>query len=178
MERRLLDASADGVRVIVVRAGDFFGPGAANNWFSHGMVQAGKPVRSVIYPGRAGAGHQWAYLPDVAETMVRLVERRDELPTFAVYHMEGVWDADGTRMIGAIGRVAGKKPRVWSFPWWAMPALAPFIPLFRELREMRYLWSIPIRMDNARLVTTLGVEPRTPLDIAIRRTLQSMACLA
>lgn len=178
MERRLKQATADGIPVIIVRAGDFFGPGAANNWFSQGMVQAGKPVKSVFYPGKAGTGHQWAYLPDVAETMVRLVERRDELPTFAVYHMDGVWDADGSTMIGAIGRVVGKRPRVWSFPWWAMPLLAPFVTLFRELKEMRYLWSEPLRMDNAKLVATLGAEPRTPLDIAVKRTLESMGCLA
>jgi nucleoside-diphosphate-sugar epimerase len=178
MERRLRQASEDGVNVIIVRAGDFFGPGAANNWFSQGMVQAGKPVKSIVYPGRTGTGHQWAYLPDVAETMVRLVERRDELPTFAVYHMEGVWDADGETMIGAIGRATGRKPKVWSFPWWAMPLLAPFVTLFRELGEMRYLWSQPLRMDNAKLVATLGTEPRTPLDTAVRRTLESMGCLA
>jgi nucleoside-diphosphate-sugar epimerase len=178
MERRLKQASDDGVRVIIVRAGDFFGPGAANNWFSQGMVQGGKPVKSVIYPGRAGTGHQWAYLPDVAETMARLVEQREELPTFAVYHMEGVWDADGQMIIDAIGRAAGRKPKVWSFPWWAMPLLAPFVTLFRELKEMRYLWSQSLRMDNAKLVATLGAEPRTPLDTAVKRTLESMGCLA
>ena len=177
LERRLKAAANEGTRVIFVRAGDFFGPNAANNWFSQGMVRAGKPVRTVVYPGTTGTGHQWAYLPDVAETMARLVERRDELPTFAVYHMEGVWDADGRMLIDAVGRVAGRKPRVWSFPWWAMPLLAPFVPLFRELREMRYIWTKPLRMDNSRLVATLGSEPRTPLDTAVRRTLESMGCL-
>lgn len=177
MERRLEEATTRGARVLVVRAGDFFGPGAANNWFSQGMVKAGRPVTSVLYPGSAGIGHHWAYLPDVAETMVQLVERGHELPAFAVYHMEGVWDADGEALIGAIARAVGRKPRIWSFPWWAMPALAPFVPLFRELREMRYLWSTLIRMDNARLVATLGAEPRTPLDMAVRRTLEAMGCL-
>lgn len=177
MERRLEAATARGARVIVVRAGDFFGPGAANNWFSQGMVRAGGPVKSVLYPGKAGTGHQWAYLPDVAETMAQLIGRAADLPPFAVYHMEGVWDADGRALIGAIGQVTGRRPRIRSFPWWAMPALAPFVPLFRELREMRYLWSAPLRMDNSRLVATLGAEPRTPLDIAMRRTLESMGCL-
>lgn len=177
LERRLKQATNHGARVLIVRAGDFFGPGAANNWFSQGMVQAGKPVKSVISPGARGIGHQWAYLPDVAETMARLIERRHELPAFAVYHMDGLWDADGRTLIDAIGRVVGRKPKVWSFPWWSMPLLAPFVPLFRELREMRYIWSTPIRMDNARLVSVLGDEPRTPLDTAVRLTLESMECL-
>ena len=62
MERRLQVASLSGVRAIIVRAGDFFGPGAANNWFSQGLVTPGQPVTSITYPGEAGIGHQWAYL--------------------------------------------------------------------------------------------------------------------
>lgn len=177
MERRLRDAAGSGTQVIVVRAGDFFGPGSANNWFSQGMVRAGRPVTSVIRPGKVGVGHQWAYLPDVAEIMVRLVERRQDLPPFADYNTEGVWDADGTALIDAVSRAVGRKPRVWAFPWWSLPLLAPFVTLFRELREMRYLWETPIRMDNAKLVATLGAEPHTPLDIAVRRTLESMGCV-
>jgi nucleoside-diphosphate-sugar epimerase len=177
LERRLRAASEDGIRTIIVRAGDFFGPDAASNWFSQGMVTRGKPVRSLLYPGRAGIAHQWAYLPDVAETMVRLVERRDELPTFAVFHMDGVWDGDGRMLIDSIARVVGRRPRVWSFPWWAMPLMARVSPLFRELREMRYLWTVPLRLENRKLVEFLGAEPSTPLDIAIRRTLVSMGCV-
>jgi nucleoside-diphosphate-sugar epimerase len=177
MENRLQQAASRGARVIIVRAGDFFGPGAANNWFSQGLVKAGPPLRSVMYPGKAGLGHQWAYLPDVAEIMTRLLERGAELPAFAVYHMNGVWDADGRRMIVAIEKAVGRTLKVRGFPWWSLPLLAPFVTFFRELREMRYLWAEPIRMDNARLVETLGEEPHTPIDIAVRTTLLADGCL-
>jgi len=59
-----------------------------------------------------------------------------------------------------------------------MRPLSPFVPLFRELLEMRYLWKVPIRMDNAHLKTALGSEPHTPLDIAVRDTLVGLGCLA
>src|SRR5262245_22796475 len=78
MERRLRAATSAGCKVLVVRAGDYFGPGAANNWFS-ALVKAGRPVSAITYPGAPGVGHQWAYLPDVAETMVRLLERSTDL---------------------------------------------------------------------------------------------------
>ncbi len=93
MEKRLEDASRQGARVLIVRAGDFFGPKAGNNWFSQGLVKAGLPVKAVSYPGRAGIGHQWSYLPDVARTMVELLARRDRLAPFARFHMGGHWDA-------------------------------------------------------------------------------------
>jgi nucleoside-diphosphate-sugar epimerase len=179
MERRLQAAAAAGVRTLIVRAGDFFGPKAANNWFSQGVVKPGRPVSSVSYPGKRKIGHQWAYLPDVAETMVRLVERDSELEAFSTFHMNGHWDADGTQMIEAIRRVVGRPDlKVRAFPWLMLAVASPFVPLFRELREMRYLWQAPVRMDNSRLISVLGTEPHTPLDQAVRATLSGLGCLA
>jgi nucleoside-diphosphate-sugar epimerase len=179
MERRLHAASAEGVRSLIVRAGDFFGARVTgNSWFSAGLVKPGKPVTSVLYPGDKAVGHQWAYLPDVAETMARLLEAEDRLAAFGMFHMNGHWDGDGTSFVKAIGRVvggAGLKAR--AFPWWALTLASPFVTLFREMREMRYLWREPLRMDNSRLVAFLGEEPHTPLDEAIRTTLMGLGCL-
>ncbi len=177
MEERLRRAADAGAKVLIVRAGDYFGPKAANNWFSQGLVKPGRPVTSITYPGRTGVGHQWAYLPDVAETMVRLLERAD-LADFARFHMEGHWDADGAKMIAAIRRVVGRPDlAVRRFPWPLIALASPFVPLFRELREMRYLWDVPVRMPNDRLVATLGEEPHTALDEAVRATLVGLGCL-
>ena len=179
MERRLREAASTEVGVLIVRAGDFFGPKAGNNWFPQGLVKAGKPISAITYPGKHGIGHQWAYLLDVAQTMARLLEKSDMLETFAVFHMEGHWDADGTQMIGAIRKAVGNPNlKVSKMPWWLMRSLAPFVPFFGELAEMRYLWNIPIRMDNARLRALLGSEPHTPLDNAVRETLIGLGCLS
>ncbi|TPW31757.1 NAD-dependent epimerase/dehydratase family protein [Martelella alba] len=177
MENRLRDAAAAGTQVIIVRAGDYFGPEVANSWFSY-LVKSGRPVRSVTRIGRKGVGHQWAYLPDVAETMMQLVERRSELQAFSVFHFEGTWDADGERMIETIGRVAGRDNlAVKSFPWWMVPFAAPFVTVMREVQEVSYLWREPLHMRNDRLVAVLGAEPRTPLETAIRATLIGQGCL-
>jgi nucleoside-diphosphate-sugar epimerase len=68
--------------------------------------------------------------------------------------------------------------KVRNFPWWLMTVASPFVPLFKELGEMRYLWHMPIRMDNARLVSVLGAEPHTPLEQAVRATLIDLGCLS
>lgn len=175
MEDRLRDS---GVRSLVLRAGDFFGPRTtANSWFSAALVRPGKPVRRVLDPGTPGIGHQWAYLPDVAETMVRLAEREADLPRFATFNMDGHWDPDGRQMIAAIARVVGREVRVQRFPWGLLPLAAPFWPLAREIGEMRYLWREPLRMSHAGLVAFLGAEPQTPLDAAVWETLAGLGCL-
>jgi nucleoside-diphosphate-sugar epimerase len=167
--------------VLIVRAGDFFGPQAGNSWFSQGLVKPGKPVTAVSNPGRRGVGHQWSYIPDVARAMIELLAGRDSLGAFATFNMAGHWDADGLQMAEAIQRVVarrtGRKPRVAAFPWWLLTLASPFVATFREMREMRYLWREPIRMDNAKLLTALGQEPHTPLGKAVEATLLGLGCL-
>ncbi|MFP3504544.1 NAD-dependent epimerase/dehydratase family protein [Burkholderia sp. SIMBA_062] len=180
LEQRLQAATAQGVRTIIVRAGDFFGAHAGNNWFGQGLVKAGRPVASISVPGRPGVGHQWAYVPDVARTMVELIERRDTLEPFARFHLGGHWDADGTQMAQAVRRVAqrhGMRPTVRRFPWWLVWVAAPFVTTMREMIEMRYLWREPLRMDNARVTAVLGREPVTPLDTAVEAALAGLGCL-
>lgn len=181
LEQRLKAATRDGARVIVVRAGDFFGPRVGNNWLSQGLVKPGERVATINLPGDPGVGHQWSYLPDVARTMGELLARRDKLEPFAAFHLAGHWDDDGTHMAAAIQRVIQRHgeapPKVRAFPWWLVRLASPFAATLHELLEMRYLWRQPVRMTNTRLVAFLGREPHTPLDEAVEATLEGLGCL-
>jgi nucleoside-diphosphate-sugar epimerase len=182
LERRLAAAARDGgLRAIVVRAGDFFGPKAGNSWVHQAMVKPGRRITTVHLPGDPGVGHQFAYLPDVGRTMVELIRRRNELPCFATFHMAGHWDTDGAELGRAIQRAVvrhgDKAPTLKPFAWWLVRAASPFVATCRELLEMRYLWRQEVRMVNTRLVELLGYEPHTPLDEAIEATLTGMGSL-
>lgn len=180
MERRIQAATERDVRAIVVRAGDFFGPRVGNSWLAQGFLKPGQPLRTVREPGTPGAGHSWGYVPDVARTMLELIERRATLAPFARFHMAGHWDADGTQIAAAICRVAarhGLTVRRGGFPWPLIYVAALFATTPREMLEMRYLWRETLELDNARLVATLGREPHTPLDAAVEATLAGLGCL-
>jgi nucleoside-diphosphate-sugar epimerase len=172
MERRLMAAAAEGrAQGLILRAGDFFGPGAGSSWFSEAMVKPGRRPRVVRNPALPGIGHQWVYLPDLAETMVQLMEV-ERLGPMARFHMDGQWDPDGGRMAAAIVEALGTPHvPVRRLPWWIIGLTSRFSPDMRELAELRYLWERPVRLDNTRLVQTLGHEPRTPLVEAVRATL-------
>ena len=176
MEQRLAKAAAEGPPVLIVRAGDYFGPQVPSSWLTQGMVQAGRPVSMILNPSRAGVGHAWAYAPDVAQAMVELVTRQD-LSDFEVFHFQGYWMTRGDQMPLAIRRVVGRKVPILPLPWVMFRLLAPFVETFREMIEMRYLWRSPVRLDNSKLVRTLGREPHTPLDEALRATLVGQGCL-
>ncbi|MDH2434474.1 SDR family NAD(P)-dependent oxidoreductase [Pokkaliibacter sp. MBI-7] len=179
MERRLQAAAERGdCRVLIVRAGDFFGARSHSSWFAQGILQAGKPVRRLWRLTDPGVGHQWAYLPDVAATMTALLEREAVLPPFACFHMQGHWDQDGMQLLNAVRAVSGQPALpVQAFPWWVLRLASPFVRRMRDLYEMRHLWQQAVRMPNDRLLAELGAEPHTPLQQAMAVTLEGLGCI-
>jgi nucleoside-diphosphate-sugar epimerase len=172
MELQLQKASLYGVRSIVVRAGDFFGPGAGNSWLTRGMVRGRGRVRSVYNPGPPDVGHSWAYLPDLAETMVRLIECERPMYAYEVFHFRGHWLERGGEMAEAVCRATGiGNHRIKAFPWWAIKLAAPLVNACHEMLEMRYLWQIPLQLDNTKLRACIGPETHTPLADALAATL-------
>lgn len=175
LEERLQQAAPE-VPALILRAGDYFGPGARSSWFAQVMVAPGRPLRRIVDPAR-GPGHSWAYLPDLAETFARLLDAPERLRPFEMLQFEGVCDHDGRQMVEAIRRASGRRLRVFAFPWWLIRFAGLFGGFPREAAEIAPYWRHPVRLDNARLVDLLGEEPRTPLDIAVTETLASLGCL-
>lgn len=176
MEQRLEAAAQEGVRSLILRAGDFFGPSAGNSWFSQGMVTRGRPVTKITYPGKADAGHAWAYLPDYGETAGALLDREAELAAFERFHFRGHYFARGVEIAEAVRAANGGQGKITGMPWAALILLSPFVRLFRELAEMRYLWEETAELDNAKLISFLGHEPHTDIKEALSWTLAAMGC--
>lgn len=178
METMLADGARQGARAIVLRAGDFFGGNGASSWFENCLVKPGRAVRAVTYPGRHDAGHAWAYLPDLAETIARLAGREAELGAFETFHFAGHYLEPGLEMAHAIRRVAGVPDApIRRLPWRTVRLMGIFHETYRELTEMRYLWDATLQQDNRKLLAFLAEEPHTPLDTAVHETLALLDCL-
>lgn len=174
LERKL--AAALDVPSLIVRAGDFFGPGTRASWFAQAMVQPGRPVRTFTSMA-SGIPHAYAYLPDLAATFAGLLAIPEGLRPHEAVQFAGHWDATGTEMRDAVRRVVGRDVPERAFPWWMMRLAAPFGGFPREAMEIEPVWKHPMRLDHRRLVDLLGAEPHTPLDQAIAATLTDMGCL-
>lgn len=175
LEERL-EAAAPDVPSLIVRAGDFFGPGSRASWFTQAMVKPGRPVGQVTSLA-PGVPHAYAYLPDLAETFARLLDLPERLAPHERLQFEGTWDADGRTMRDAIRRAVGREVPERAFPWWLMRLAAPFGVFPREAVEIEPVWRHAMRLDNARLASLLGEEPRTALDQAVAAALIDMGCL-
>jgi nucleoside-diphosphate-sugar epimerase len=178
MERMLKAAAKDGVTTLVVRCGDFFGPAANSSWFVAGLLGGkGLAAKSIGYPGDPALMHSWAYLPDAGEAAARLVEKalveKRLAPGFHAFGFPGHF-IDGPAMVDAIQAALPKRLPVKSFPWGLLQLVRPFVPMVRELFEMRYLWQAPHRIDGTALEAVIGPVPATPLADAVRATIASM----
>ena len=188
MEQRLRDAGEDGtLRSVVIRAGDFFGSGTGS-WFDLALAKhlgQGK----LTYPGVWEVPTAWAYLPDLATAFVRLARRALSEPgrfaPFDVFHFAGhsLTGADWAAVLTPVARAQGGLAapaalRRGALPWGLFKALRWFVPLFRELVEMQFLWRTPHALANNNLVALIGPEPHTPLALAAQAALADLGKLA
>jgi nucleoside-diphosphate-sugar epimerase len=165
------------LRSVILRAGDYFGAGTGN-WFDL-VIAKGAAKGRLAYPGTTTIAHAWAYLPDMARALVGLCERAD-LPPFVDIPFAG-HTLTGDELLAALERatrdlgLAGERtPRRGGAPWLLMRALAPFVPIWREILEMRYLWETPHGLDGAALARWLPGFKATPLPAALRASLQAL----
>src|SRR5262249_56387010 len=83
IEDRMAEAAERGARIVILRAGDFYG-GGRGSWFD--LVLAKEIGRGrLTYPGPLDLLHEWAYLPDLASTLPRLAAIPETLPPLASF---------------------------------------------------------------------------------------------
>jgi nucleoside-diphosphate-sugar epimerase len=165
-------AGTSGVRVIALRAGDFFGPGVISSWFAQGMAKGGAAARVIRTLAPPGIAHAWAYVPDLAEAFALLIDRRAELDAFTLAHFAGHTDLTGRDLAEAAHRAIGRTELpIKPYPWFTLWLAAPFSPFVREALEMLWLWRTSLTLDNTTLRSLIGEEPHTPLDDAVKAAL-------
>lgn len=158
-----------GVRTIVLRAGDFIDTEASGNWFDSVITK--KAQQSVLVaPGDQNVPHAWAYLPDLAEAAVKIAEKRQSLTSFEEVLFPG-YTMTFNELTAYVSALTGQNMEIRTFPWWAIRLAQPFWRMARGLIEMRYLWSMPHRLDGARFDALLpdfrATDPATAIASAL-----------
>ena len=176
IEQQLRAAAVRGVNSVVVRAGDFFGGPDRGSWFDLAIVKS-LHKDTVTYPGPLDRVHAWAYLPDLANTFVRLAEHRGQLLGACNYHFAG-HGLTGSELHQLLERITGRPLRLAGMPWRLIRLAAPLSPMLGAILEMRYLWERPHVLDDTKLRNLLGSVPHTPAPDALRQALADLGLTA
>jgi nucleoside-diphosphate-sugar epimerase len=169
LAHQLLKAHADGrIRVAIVRASDFYGPGVTNAMLGDRVFPAaltGEPAQLI---GDIDQPHTFTYVPDFARALVTLAEREEALGQ--IWHVPNAPALSTREVVTRIFSAAGHEPRVNVPPGWLLSGLALVNPLLRELKEMSFVWDRPYVVDHAKFAGTFYAD-HTPLDQGIKATL-------
>ena len=168
--------AAGTLRATVLRAGDFFG-GGTGSWFD--LVIARSVAKGKLaYPGPLDVPHAWAYLPDFAQAFVAAAQTQD-LPAFATMHFAG-YTLTGAQLLFGIELAAaelGLAPtggfKHGGMPWGVIRLGGLVVPMWRELAEMAYLWTVPHALAGS-APEALALPAATPIDLALRAALVAL----
>lgn len=169
MEALFKDATSEGVKTVILRAGDFYGTDKAGTWLDQ-MIATKIEKGSFSWPGPYDLPHAFAYLPDLADAFVRLAERAGELPMFSQFNFEG-HTLTGEDFARAAELAAGRKLARKKVSWALLNVVGVFSPIVRELVKMNYLWFTPHSLSGRKLEAFLGTVATTPADEAIAAAL-------
>jgi nucleoside-diphosphate-sugar epimerase len=159
-------AERDDMQVIIIRAGDFYGPESQGDWFDLAMMTEARKGK-VQLMGTKGVGHAWAYLPDLGRAFEKLGWHRKELGAFENFHFAGHF-VTPEEMGEAVTAV--RSARVSFYPRWIIGAIGLVDPTMREVGKMAYLWERPIELRDERMDAILGPDFATPFGEAVAVT--------
>jgi nucleoside-diphosphate-sugar epimerase len=171
IEQRIREACDNGMRAIILRAGDFYGNGTGS-WLD--LVITKDIVHNrLTYPGPLDIEHAWAYLPDYVDAWVELAERRDQFAAFESFGFPG-HAVTGQELIATIESVTKAKFTLRPMSWWMIKTFGRFLSMGREIGELEYLWRVPHRVSGEKLKGAIGTVPQTPFPRAISQSLRAL----
>jgi nucleoside-diphosphate-sugar epimerase len=172
-EATVASAERPAIRVLTVRAGDYFGPTSRNGLVDriYGTAARGKPITTF---GRLDIMHERIFLPDLARAALDLLALGPALAPYELVHVtpgERIAQRDYFALVGRVAGHPGLKTSI--LPWPIVALMGLFNPVVRELLELRYLYDTTLLLDGAKLKRLLPAFSFTPPDEAIRLTLAS-----
>lgn len=180
VEQRLLEASEEsGLKAVVIRAGDFFGSGTGS-WLDR-VIASKLHSGTFTYPGPLETATPWAYLPDLAQTFLRVAEQRHKIAGLETLHFSGylLTGQDWLRVLQPLAQRQGWVPpgrqlKTAGLPWPLIRVLGLAGGEWASLLNARYLLQTPHALDNARLHALIGDEPHTIFSAAVAAALDDL----
>jgi nucleoside-diphosphate-sugar epimerase len=163
------EASAQGrARVATLRAPDFYGPHVPWAYLGEPSIGALAKGKAAFFVGSPDILHDYAYVPDIARAVTTLLDAPDSAFGQA-WHVPCAPTRTTRQILKIAADALGVRPRIRSLP---APLLAPiglFSPMLREMREMRFQWDRPYRVDAGKFAKAFWSDA-TPFEAGVPAT--------
>jgi nucleoside-diphosphate-sugar epimerase len=160
-----------GLRTTILRPPDFYGPDAELSYAAD-IFKAAIEGRAANVIGPVDTPHEFVFVPDVAKTLIALSEKVEAYG--AAWNLAGPGLISTRHFAALVFAAAGRQPRLRAANKLVLGVMGLFNPMMREIGEMHYLWTHPVKLDDSRLRQLLPDLHKTPYEEGIRVTLDAM----
>jgi nucleoside-diphosphate-sugar epimerase len=151
--------AAEGMETVSLRLPDFYGPDVPGSMLGM-VVDAAKTGAVGNLIGPADRPHEFVFTPDVGPVVKALLEHPGKVA--GVYNFAGVGIISLRNLAELIYKAAGQKPKLRVAAPWMQTIMSMFMPVLRELAEMRYLLETPVLLEDTKLRALLpGIRKTT-----------------
>jgi nucleoside-diphosphate-sugar epimerase len=161
----------EGMGTTILRAPDFYGPDAELSYV-RGIFDAALNGGAANVIGPIDTPHEFIFVPDVAEALIALSEKAEAYGK--AWNVAGPGLMTTRQFAEQVFGAVHQKPRLRVAGKVMLRVLGVFNPLLREVVEMHYLWTTPVKLDDARLRQLLPNLHKTSYTEGIRATINAM----
>jgi nucleoside-diphosphate-sugar epimerase len=161
---------AGNLQAMIVRAADFYGPGAVQS-FPHATVferlKAGKAPQWI---GNPNAVHTFTFTPDAGQAVAALGGSASAYGQ--TWHLPTTREPlTGAQFVALACELAGQPFKLQAAPRWLLKLMGIFVPVLRENEEMMYQFESDYRFDSSKIESALGLHA-TPYRQGIKESLE------
>jgi nucleoside-diphosphate-sugar epimerase len=161
----------NGLRTTILRPPDFYGPESELSYAAD-IFKAALEGRAANVIGPVDTLHEFAFVPDVAKTLIALAN--NDAAYGSAWNLAGPGLVTTRQFAELVFAAAGQETRLRVANKFLLLAMGIFKPMMREIAEMNYLWTTPVKLDDSRLRQLLPGLHKTSYEEGIRITLEEM----
>ena len=166
----LLQAISPEMETISLRLPDFYGPGVESSLLTMAAKAAATGSTATLL-GPADTPHEFVFTPEVGPVVKALLEH--PAPVAGAYNLAGAGAITQRALAELMFKAAGHPPRLRVLPPWQQNIVGLFMPVLRELRDVRYLSETPVLLDDTKLRSLLPGLAKTTYEEGARRTVDA-----
>ena len=157
------DVRRGNLRGMIVRAADFYGPGAVLSLTHATVFERLRARRTPQWIGNPRALHTFTYTPDAGRTLALL--GNTESAYGQVWHAATSRDEmTGETFVRLACKLANRPYRLQRVPRWLLQAMGLFMPVLRENMEMLYQFEYDYRFNSSKLERAFALEATSYAD--------------
>lgn len=153
----LEEISSGRLTAMIVRAADFYGPGAKQSFLNESVINRMKAGKTAQWLYAGDKKHSFTYIPDAAHATAFLAQQKDtwnqvwHLPTSKAY-------PTGQEAVNILAKHLGVEPKLQILSPFMLNLVSLFIPVLKEVKELRYQLDQDYCFDSSKIEKAFGLK--------------------